>query len=264
MLKTKTYFPPDDYLRRNTADNFSALYPRALEARMGELNNYANFVRSNQSPYVSQSFESLMNAAPIQAQQVGQTDIGKHLQSQALSELGRGSALSPEDQRVASQSANAAYAARGMGVGQSAAAAEVLNRYHYGQQRLAQRQQFGLGVDQQDLQRQQFNSGLQLSADQTNKNFMLGRAAMALQGDPARTALHGPTMVTPSLGISADMANTTYNAGVAQHIAAQNREAALRSAQMQSKATRGASNKALWGAGIGAAGSVAAIGLVAF
>lgn len=329
-----TYFPSPDFLRQRTAENFSALYPQALGARMGEVNQYAHFLRGNQNPYVTQSFERLMNAAPIQTQQVGQTSLGGYLsgqalqafnlsplqqtlQSQALSGLNQGSGLSQEDQRAATQAASAAYAARGMAMGNPAAAAEILNRYNLGQQRLDQRQRFGLGVDQQlqtaqnaarsfalgvdqqEQQRQQFNSDLQLRGDHANQGFALNRASLSLQQDPARFALHGPTMVAPALGMSSEMANSAYNAAVAKDMAAynaatakdmnvyntnfakemtlynaniareiseRNNAAALQAARMQAKSTRTASNRATVGTGINTFGAVAGtigIGLAA-
>jgi len=310
-----TYFPSPEFLRQRTAENFSALYPQALGARMGEVNQYVGFLRGNQSPYVTQSLEQLMQAAPIRARQVEQTPLGTQLtgqalqalqlsplqqtlQSQALSGLNQGSRLSLEDQRAASQAANAAYAARGMAMGNPAAAAEILNRYNLGQQRLDQRQRFGLGVDQQlqaaqnsarsfalgvdqqEQQRQQFNSDLQLRGDHANQGFALNRANLSLQQDPVRFALQSQTMVAPTLGMSADMANTAhnaalakdmalYNANVAREISERNNAAALQAAKMQARSTRTAANRAMVGAGISTAGAVVgaglgALGLMAF
>ena len=77
-----------------------------------------------------------------QAQQramAGPTSLEQGLYDRAASDLALGSSLNPEEERAASQQAGNAYAMRGLGTGNSAAAADLLNRYQYGQARLQQR-----------------------------------------------------------------------------------------------------------------------------
>ena len=81
-------------------------------------------------------------AIAAQAQQralSGPTSIEQGLYNRAASDLALGSQLNPEEERAASQQANAAFASRGLGTGASAGAADLLNRYQYGQARLQQR-----------------------------------------------------------------------------------------------------------------------------
>ena len=72
--------------------------------------------------------------------------ISKQLNTSALSELQLGRSLSPEQERAATQQARAGYAARGLGAGTGAMAAEVLNRDAYATQREAQRRTFAGAV----------------------------------------------------------------------------------------------------------------------
>ena len=81
-------------------------------------------------------------AVANQAQQramAGPTSLEQGLYDRASSDLALGSSLNPEEERAASQQAGNAYAMRGLGTGNSAAAADLLNRYQYGQARLQQR-----------------------------------------------------------------------------------------------------------------------------
>ena len=72
--------------------------------------------------------------------------ISKQLNASALSDLQLGRSLSPEQERAATQQARAGYAARGLGAGTGAMAAEVLNRDAYATQREAQRRTFAGAV----------------------------------------------------------------------------------------------------------------------
>jgi hypothetical protein len=86
--------------------------------------------------------------------------IEAQLQRDAESELALGRSLSPEQMREASQSARAAFAARGLGTSMGSSAAEILNRDAYGQQRLDARRGFAAGVNDMDLARRQRRIGL--------------------------------------------------------------------------------------------------------
>jgi hypothetical protein len=84
----------------------------------------------------------LSGAVASQAQQralAGPTSLEQGLYDRAASDLALGSSLNPEEERAASQQAGNAYAMRGLGTGASAAAADLLNRYQYGQARLQSR-----------------------------------------------------------------------------------------------------------------------------
>lgn len=73
------------------------------------------------------------------------------LNQSALSGLSLGGSLSDEEQRMATQGAREAYSARGLVAGRPAATAEVLNRDAYSRQRLQERQNFGLQVEDQNI-----------------------------------------------------------------------------------------------------------------
>jgi hypothetical protein len=86
--------------------------------------------------------------------------IEAQLQRDAESELALGRSLSPEQQREASQSARAAFAARGLGTSMGSSAAEILNRDAYGTARQDARRGFAANVNQMDLARRQRRIGL--------------------------------------------------------------------------------------------------------
>jgi len=79
---------------------------------------------------------------------VGRTLIEQRLLSDAERELSLGRTLSAEEQRDASQSARAAFAARGLSNSLGSSAAEILNRDSFGRQREAERRQFAMGAEQ--------------------------------------------------------------------------------------------------------------------
>jgi hypothetical protein len=95
----------------------------------------------------AQEMQTLASVAPGYVQQYlaampGVGDINQQLVSQAASDLAMRGQLSPEEERASQQAARAAYAARGVGLGDQAALAEVLNRYQFANQREAQRRAF--------------------------------------------------------------------------------------------------------------------------
>lgn len=75
----------------------------------------------------------------------------KILENQAARELALGRSLTPEQEREAVQSARSGMAARGLGVGSAAAAAELLNRDRFATQREAERRQFASNVMNQGV-----------------------------------------------------------------------------------------------------------------
>lgn len=96
------------------------------------------------------------------------------LRDQASNDLALGRSLSAEQNRDATQSARAGYAARGLGLGQSAMAAELLNRDRFGTQREAERRAFAGNVLNQ-------GTGLQQAANQAYMGRMDANANRALQ-----------------------------------------------------------------------------------
>jgi hypothetical protein len=121
--------------------------------------------------------------------QLGTTDplLGQ-MQGMASQGLALGSSLSPEQIANATQQARAAYSARGLVQSNPAVAAEVLNRDQYGQQLLAQRQQFAGGVQQMgqaENQQQIANAmglqGMDIGATQANQQFA-GQLGMQIPG----------------------------------------------------------------------------------
>jgi hypothetical protein len=209
------------------------------------------------------------------------TDIERELQRQATSELALGRALSPEQERQATQQARAGMAARGLGVGNSALAAEVLNRDAYASAREADRRNFAGSTNQLLVSNRQNRIGqvgniLGQSANtrmnQANLRSSLAGANITI--DPYARAMNPALgMGASTLGQSGQMIGNTYNNAtqMAGNVAAvnasmldsrwntvQNNNASLMSAYMGAKASDNAANMGLQGAAMGASAVIGA------
>lgn len=209
------------------------------------------------------------------------TDIERELQRQATSELALGRSLSPEQERQATQQARAGMAARGLGVGNSALAAEVLNRDAYASQREADRRNFAGSTNQMLVGNRQNRIGqvgtiLGQSANtrmnQANLRSSLAGANITI--DPYARAMNPALgMGASTLGNSGQMIGNTYSnatqmAGNVAGINAsmldsrwntvQNNNASLQSAYMGAKASDNAANMGLHGSAMGASAVIGA------
>lgn len=128
------------------------------------------------------------------------------LQKYAEQQQALGGALSPEEQRMAEQSARAGYAARGTALGQQANLAEVLNRYGMQQARERERQAFA-GQTAGFLQ-QQASPALSLMFGQN----IGGQLASVSPNIAAQQQLSGPQYFNPESGLSAQMGSANLNA----------------------------------------------------
>ena len=207
------------------------------------------------------------------------TDIERELQRQATSELQLGRSLTPEQERQATQAARAGMSARGLGVGNSALAAEILNRDAYASQREAERRNFAGSTNQMLVSNRQNRLGLVgniLGQSANNRlaqaNLRTGLAGAEITIDPYSRALApGAGMGSTTLGQSGQMIGNTYNTAtqMAGNVASfnanmldsrynsfMNNRAALQGAAMQAGATAGASQNSMMGSGMAAGGMV--------
>ena len=225
-----------------------------------------------------------------QAQQramAGPTSIEQGIYDQASSDLALGRSLNAEEQRNASQAARGAFAARGLGVGSGAAAAEILNRSAYGdaryQQRLANAQAANQTMEQGMQGRQNTAAGLlgqtanlygqAGGAFQNAASLGFGGANALVNLDPYQRAMGiGVQLGSGIQSTNGQMIGNTFNqaTGMAGNVAsfnanmldtrynaAMNNNAAMSGAQS-------AANGQLMGAGIGAAGAIAGGALIVF
>jgi len=139
------------------------------------------------------------------------------LEGQASNDLALGRSLSAEQSRDATQSARAAASARGLGLGQSAMAAELLNRDRFATQREAERRTFagnvaqqGVGIRQAANQaymgRQDANAGRTLQADLANQSAGLNL------GQTNAQLLQQSRLANQSAGLQAQQANQAATA----------------------------------------------------
>jgi hypothetical protein len=216
----------------------------------------------------------------------GATSIEQGLYDRATSDLALGRSLNPEEERLASQSARSAYAARGLGVGSGAAAAEILNRSAYADARYQQRLTNAQAANQtreQGVQGRQTTAlgllgntaniyGQGGGAYQNAAQLGFGGANALANLDPYQRALgYGINLGSGIQGQSGSMIGNTYNQalGMAGNVATFNAnmlDTRYNSALSNNAAMSGAqtaANGQLLGAGIGAAGTIAGAGILA-
>lgn len=189
-------------------------------------------------------------------------DITRELDQQALNELKLGRALTPEQERAATESARTAFAARGQAAGTPAALAEFLGRDSMGQAMLDARRNFAT------------------SRETGNRAFDLSQAALASETDPVMRILgmsspatsnsaasmgflQGVRTPDPSattnagLSYGSDVYGSNFNAAWSNYLGQQNMLYGQQQAGAMNSAARSAGNSQLLGAGIGAAGAIA-------
>jgi hypothetical protein len=177
--------------------------------------------------------------------------IEAQLQRDAESELALGRSLSPEQQREASQSARAAFAARGLGTSMGSSAAEILNRDAYGTARQDARRGFAANVNQMDLARRQRRIGLSGMYMETDPYRQALGPAFGLGGDTLRTSQNQVSNIfNNSLTQSGNVASFNTNMGMSLRNSALNNNAAMQAAAMQAGAQQNAGMMGMFG-GIG-------------
>jgi hypothetical protein len=186
--------------------------------------------------------------------------IEGELQRQAESELMLGRSLSPEQQREASQSARAAFAARGLGTSMGSSAAEILNRDAYGTARQDARRGFAANVNQMDLARRQRRIGLGGMYMEMDPYRQALGPAFGLGGDTLRTSQNQVSNIfNSSLGQAGNVASFNTNMGMSLRNSALNNNAAMQAASMQSGAMGQSGMMGMFG-GIGS-GALTGVGL---
>ena len=190
-----------------TADQVRASNIRAAQA--GTVDDV-----SSQNIRASAAERALMNEAR------GNGLLGQ-LQSQASADLALGGSLSAEQSRDAAQSARAGMAARGLGVGNSALAAEMLNRDRFASQRDTERRAFAGQVLGQATGIQQAANQAYASRMEANQNRNL-QAQLANQstnlnlGQSNAQLLQQARLANQSAGLQAQQANQAANARAAE------------------------------------------------
>jgi hypothetical protein len=188
--------------------------------------------------------------------------IEARLQQDAEQELALGRSLSPEQQRQATQSARAAFAARGMATGNAAAGAELLSRDAYGTARQDQRRGFAAGVNQMDLARRQRRVGLAGAYGDLDPfrqaigpAFGLGSQTLSTTTGQVNSIFGG------SLAQAGNVESFNTNMAMNRYNSVLNNNAALQSAGMQAGAAGQAGMMGMIGSGAGAAIGIAGIGI---
>jgi len=188
--------------------------------------------------------------------------IEARLQQDAESELALGRSLTPEQQRDATQSARAAFAARGLGTSMGSSAAEILNRDAYGTARQDQRRGFAAGVNQMDLARRQRRVGLAGAYGDLDPfrqaigpAFGLGAQTLSTTTGQVGNIFGGSLQQAGNVeSFNTNMAQNRYNSVL-------NNNAALQGAGMQAGAASQAGTMGMIGSGVGMAVGIGAIAI---
>jgi hypothetical protein len=188
--------------------------------------------------------------------------IEARLMQDAESELALGRSLTPEQQRDATQSARAAFAARGLGTSMGAAGAEILSRDAYGTARQDQRRGFAAGVNQMDLARRQRRVGLSGAYGDLDPfrqaigpAFGLGSQTLSTTTGQVGAIFGG------SLDQAGKVASFNENLIANRYNSVMNNNAALQGAGMQAAASGQAGMMGMVGTGVGTAVGIAGIGI---
>jgi hypothetical protein len=188
--------------------------------------------------------------------------IEARLMQDAESELALGRSLSPEQMREATQSARAAFAARGMATGNAAAGAEILNRDAFATARQDQRRGFAAGVNQMDLARRQRRVGLAGAyGDLDPFRQAIGPAFGLGQSTLSTTTGQVGGIFGGSLEQAGRVESFNTNMAMNRYNSVMNNNAALQSAGMQAGAAGQAGMMGMVGSGVGAAVGIAGIGI---
>ena len=188
--------------------------------------------------------------------------IEARLQQDAESELALGRSLSPEQMRDATQSARAAFAARGLGTSMGAAGAEILSRDAYGTARQDQRRGFAAGVNQMDLARRQRRVGLAGAyGDLDPFRQSIGPAFQLGTNTLSNTTNQVGNIFGGSLQQAGNVESFNFNAAQNRYNSVMNNNAALQGAGMQAAASGQAGMMGMVGSGVGAAVGIAGIGI---
>lgn len=147
------------------------------------------------------------------------TDIERELQRQALADLQLGRALSPEEERAATQQARVGMSARGLGTGTGALAAEVLNRDSYAAAREAARRNFAGSTNQLLTGNRQARLGLTSDLIGQTGNIRMNQAGLGqnlaasnIAADPyMRAFAPGTSIGGGTLSTGANMVGNIYN-----------------------------------------------------
>lgn len=242
------------------------LAQQAMDAALqpNELPNYLGAVRGPKL-----GFESELN------------QYGKFLAQQSASELAAGRSLTPEEQRMADQSARSAYAARGTALGSQAYNAEILNRADVASQRYQQRlanaasasgqiqgiSQLGLAAQQQTfaqaLQRNQSETARMQAQQQLKAGWaQMGAGSLAalqqaqapiLQAYYKQPILQGESAQAQQMGLAMQQQagpqyfNPESQTGMGSIYGAYNSQMNLAGAQAQANAMAQAGKSSMWG-----------------
>ena len=188
--------------------------------------------------------------------------IEARLMQDAESELALGRSLSPEQMREATQSARAAFAARGMATGNAAAGAEILNRDAFATARQDQRRGFAAGVNQMDLARRQRRVGLAGAyGDLDPFRQSIGPAFQLGAQTLSNTTQQVDSIFGGSLQQAGNVESFNTNMAMNRYNSVMNNNAALQSAGMQAGAAGQAGTMGMIGSGVGMAVGIGAIAI---
>jgi len=200
----------------------------------------------------------LLGKLNFDAMAAGPSAIRNELTQQAQSDLALGGALSPEEERMATQAARQGWADRGLMGSNPAVVQEALNRDSLSRQRMTERRGFASAVLNQGMAEDAQNRAFGLNTEQQNqqaldaeRGFLAGAVGVNQQAlSPLMQFLSQRAVVSPAmgagimgaapntqgqsqgllaqlLGYGQDLNNTNFNATESRANAAANNNAAM-------------------------------------
>ncbi len=214
------------------------------------------------------------DAMQARLDETGASEIEHHLVSDAESDLDLGGQMSADEMRNVQQASRSATSARGLGTGSSAAIAEVFDRDTAMHARKRERQAFAANVDTQVQQRKASDASITAN---------VGQAQMAYWDPQGR--MFGKGGGSASLGAVNNLGSFGPFLGAAQNVGASNQASKLDwtkfqqgldwdkeafaqnmdfsrwatqyNAQQSAQNARATNKSNMWGAALGAVGSIA-------
>jgi hypothetical protein len=254
--------------RQGTLSNLSNMggaYQSAIGALNPNWQTDLNSLSGSALAAASNQPGALLGQMNSEAQGAAPSALTNQLTATASQQLALGSGLSSGEARQAQQTALAGANAQGRANGNGALASEVLNTDQYGQQLLSARESAAGAANQQGLQNQQINQGFQSTVQgqnqqQTaqNQNFLMGATQVQQNALAPTLGFFSPSTQTPvSVTSPASLMSSAQGAYDPMMSYGSNLYDTNYNAQAATLLNNANNTSALWGAGIGAIGSLA-------
>ena len=231
---------------------------------LGSVNTIAKGLRND--PYTQAASNAVGGMSGLSSnamQNAGANSAGQQMLNMAGQQMQLGGSLTPEQQRMASQSALGSYAGNGLATGDGASGAEMLSRF--GASNAMQQQRMGNVANAYSVVNQNEQNAGNIANQTANANMAvdpysralgyginLGSNIMGTAGSMIGNAYAGQNQLAGDVAsYNGNMQSSLYNSYM-------NNQAGMYGAQLQANATGNSALMGLGGAGLGAAAGIGA------